>query len=151
MNQPPPNGWAPQGYPQAPPQSYNARPETTFLSEPGLVITSARAIVGSAMYPMAGITSVRAVREARSVAPILMALGLGLFGILATIGEPCRILGILMLFGAMGCVLLYAMGTDRWWVVIGTAGGEVKAVCYNREDQAQRVVGALNHAIVSRG
>jgi hypothetical protein len=152
----PPPGYGPgygppsHGYPAAPP-SYGARPETTFLSDPGIVITSTRAIIGSAMYPMNGITSVRVMREARSVAPVLLAIGLGLFGLLAIVGEPCRIIGVFMLFGSVGCVLLYAMGADRWWVMLGTAGGEQKAVCYHREEHAQRVVGAMNQAIVTRG
>ncbi len=118
--------------------------EKTFLSLDDVRVTSARFIVPSQTFAMAGITSVKnSVEPPKRAYPIWC----GIFGIVALIADV-YLLGVLLL--ALAAV---------WWigqkaqhhVVLATAGGEMTALSSKDKSYIASVVKALNDSIVARG
>ena len=146
----PPPGYGPgygppPGYPTAAPAG-----EHTYFQAEGVLVTSARAILGGITYAMANITSVRIHHEER---PFSWIVGGIVCLIAAVVFLPIDCKVISFMFGLMGAGLFvgYFLKPDQYWVRIGTAGAETNAVAYPQAAQAQVVAGALNEAIVRRG
>lgn len=117
--------------------------ERSFLKEGGIAVTSARFIVPSQTYAMAGVTSVKNAEESpKRSYPIV-----------------CGIIGLLFLFGVPVVGLVLIVTAVVWWigqkrqyhVLLTTAGGEMKALSSQDGSFISRVVQALNDAIVARG
>jgi hypothetical protein len=115
-----------------------------FLSEQGIVVSSSRFVVGATTYPLAGITSVSSfVIPAKRMAGILL-LVLGLIVLLAggyVFGAITAAIGILIL----------VVVKPTYVVRMATAGGQVDALVSKDAHYIQRVVGALNQAVIQRG
>lgn len=116
-----------------------------------VTITTARAVMMGTTYAMANITSVRAFEEK---AEIGLATLLGLMGF---VGGAIMIMNdgavgwVLLLAGAAFGLWAYSKRKSKHWVRIGTAGAEANAVCSLDKGWTDRVVAALNDAIVARG
>lgn len=128
--------------------------EERVLFQDGAIvtITTARAIMMGTTYAMANITSVRAFEEKPT--PGLRALiGLAFFmgGALATMSGGGAFGWGLMLIGAGLGVWWYLTKKSKHWVRIGTAGAENNAVCSHDRQWTNRVVTAVNDAIIARG
>lgn len=116
-----------------------------------VTITTARAVLLGTTYAMANITSVRAFEQKAEV------------GLTTILGLLCFMLGAMMIMGgsASGWILLlggaalgawaYSQRKSKHWVRIGTAGAEANAVCSLDKAWTDRVVAALNDAIIARG
>jgi hypothetical protein len=146
---PQPGYGPPAGYAAAPPSGPTA--ERVFWNDGGVSITNARAVIGGTTYALANITSVRRFDEARNanvlVAGMLfVALGVGCVAFI-----DCKTPGFIsLLLGAAMCIA-YALTPEKHWVRLGTAGAESNAIWYKDPAYAQRVVDALNQAIIHRG
>jgi hypothetical protein len=111
-------------------------PEQTFLDEKGLKVTNARFLVSGQTYSIAGITSVRLIQIPRKNALAWFLIIVGLFFILVP-----TILGIMILLKQ----------PPPCAVGLSTASGEVSAYFTSDRAFAERIVSALNDAIVARG
>lgn len=118
--------------------------ETTFLNLDDVKVTSARFIVPSQTFAMAGITSVKnSTQHPKRAYPIWC----GIFGVFALIADAHFVGAALLLLAAV------------WWigqkpqfhVVLATAGGEMTALTSRDRSYISNVVKALNDSIVSRG
>ncbi|QLG10997.1 QacE [Deinococcus sp. D7000] len=116
--------------------------EKTFFQDAGATVTNARFITDGQTHAMSGITSVQEVTdEPMRGAPILLA-AVGLVACAAS--------------AIMGVALM--MGAAFWWygqkttytVAIRTSAGELKALTDTDGVRVQRIVEALNQAIVYR-
>ncbi len=120
--------------------------ETTFLSEAGVTVTQARFMVPGQTYAMSGVTSVKQIDESPSRKGPLV---LGVIGVLALAG------------GAQGIIaaIIFIAAAAAWWyfqkskhiVVLHSASGESRAFISGDAALVNRVVDALNNAIVHRG
>jgi Family of unknown function (DUF6232) len=128
----------------APAAWYGWKMETTFFQDAGATVTNTRFITGGQTHALSGITSVSAyTREPNRVAPVIV----GFIGLLLLIG------------GSVAGALPFLIVAVFWWilskpsysVVIRTAAGEAKALTDEDQGRVERVVAALNEAIVFRG
>jgi Family of unknown function (DUF6232) len=121
--------------------------ETVFFDENNVQVTNARFVVSGQTYAMNGVTSVKSVREIQNpsrIFPIIM----GLAGLISLQSSP--LIGILLIAAAVAIwILIKSKTTDT--VVLSTSGGEVKALSSEDIGRIQRIVTALNDAIIHRG
>lgn len=130
----------------ATPASQPAMPERTYYSQGGITITNARAVLGDKTYAMANVTSVSMfVQPAKRTLGILLTL-CGLLFALA--GESTRMFGVLLLIIGVAIV---GMAKATYFVRLGSASGETNALKDSRRAYIQKIVDALNEAIIKRG
>jgi hypothetical protein len=117
--------------------------EKTFFQYEGVHITNTRFVVDGQTFAMNNITSVKPMEKKPSrIGPILLIV-IGL---------------LLVLNGTYGGLVLSAIG-GVWFalqktiyhVMLHTAGGETSALKTHQREYLDKVVGALNNAIVHRG
>jgi len=133
-------------------------PEQCLFDESGIFISPSRFVTPSQTYAMSGVTSVRTViaRQSR-VGPFLTAL-LGLFFVIEGIihlqqGSTPAVLGATLvgaILAAIG-VLIFVRRVPSYSVMLHSASGEVEATSRKDKDLIQRVMAAVNQAIVLRG
>ena len=117
--------------------------ETTFFEYEGVRVTNTRFIVEGQTFAMNNITSVKPLEQKpnRLLPGLLIAIGV-----------------LPALNGAYGGLVLSAIGI-AWWamqktvyhIMLHTAGGETSALKTFQKEYLQKVVTALNNAIVHRG
>lgn len=117
--------------------------EKTFFEYEGVRVTSTRFIVDGQTFAMNNITSVKPLEQKpnRLLPGLLIAIGV-----------------LSALNGAYGGLVLSLIG-GVWWtmqktvyhVMLHTAGGETSALKTFQREYLQKVVTALNNAIVYRG
>jgi hypothetical protein len=117
--------------------------ETTFFEYEGVRVTNTRFIVDGQTFAMNNITSVKPVEQKpnRNGPVILISLGI----VLALLGTYAALL--LSIVGA----IWWAMQKTTYHVMLHTAGGETSALKSYQQEYVQKVVTALNSAIVHRG
>lgn len=117
--------------------------EKSIFNEGGVTVTSARFIVPSQTYAVAGITSVKNYEERpKRSYPI----GCGIVGLLFLAWVP--VLGIALIVLA---AIWWNGQKTKYEVLLTTAGGEVKALSSQNGQFISKVIQALNEAIVARG
>jgi len=115
-----------------------------LLDDPNVHVSTTRAIINGTTYAMANITSVRALeRKPSYVGPVICGI-LGATFLLAHVW----LLGILLLGGA---VLWGYNLKAEYTVLVGTAGGEHAALVSRDLTYVQRILQAINDAIIARG
>lgn len=119
----------------------------------GVQITSSRFVVGTQMYPLAGITSV----SPFTIPPKRFGLILGaLFSLLLTTGAVTPLVEgkpiAFLLFAAITGLFVWRVTQRKTvhGVTISTAGMQVRALTSPDVTFVQQVVGALHQAIASR-
>lgn len=116
-----------------------------------VTITTARAVLLGTTYAMANITSVRAFEEKVEIG---LAAILGLCGFMLgaiIIMNDSGFGWVLLLAGAAFGAWAYSKRKSKHWVRIATSGAEANAVCSLDKAWTDRVVQALNDAIIARG
>jgi hypothetical protein len=118
--------------------------EKTFFQYEDVAVTNTRFVVGPQTFALSNITSVKASRQdPNRLWPVA-------FGIV----------GSILLFNQAWGFGLFLIGIAAlWWflqkgsyhVLLTTAGGETTALTSEQHDYIQKVVKALNEAIVARG
>lgn len=117
--------------------------ETVFFQYEGVRVTNTRFIVDGQTFAMNNITSVKAIeKKPNRVLPILM---IALGGLVALNGEAGA-----LVFSLIGAVW-FALQKTVFHVMLHTAGGETSALKTYQREYVDRVVTALNNAIVHRG
>jgi hypothetical protein len=138
----------------APPQ------ERQLVAEPGVLVTSARVVVGQQTYPVAGISSVAPFTQRAHNPPNGVGIGMMIVGallVLGGIGQDFTGGAVLtVIFGAAlvgGAALVFKFSPrkpDVHGVVITSAGAQFRALETTDLHQVSRVVGAINHALSMR-
>jgi hypothetical protein len=127
--------------------------ERVFLHERGVLVTDRRLANEEEVFAMGGITSVGVKADkafARLSAEIGGAAGATL-GFLAWLATGWLSAGFLAAVAVAGATALFTLAAGRKAVVVTTAGGERAAVTHPDRAFLERVAGAVNDAIVSRG
>jgi hypothetical protein len=132
---------------------------TLYTDGRGVRITNCRAIVGSRTYSMANVSSVAVHTIPRPwPLPLLLllvgavgAMWCGIMALNAPNDREPRVLSVALgIVGALGLLLLLLV-RPKYAVRITAAGGESNALISHDRYFIERVVAALNQAIVHRG
>lgn len=129
--------------------------ETTFYSDSLMQVTNSRLIIGGKMYPMASIASVAAVKlssDSKLAAALflggLLSLAIGFFSY--TNRGACLGFGFILLAGFVAKVV-YEVRNPKLAVVVESSSGSVRAVISRDRPYIQKMVDAINEAIIARG
>ncbi|HVR41412.1 MAG TPA: DUF6232 family protein [Thermoanaerobaculia bacterium] len=126
--------------------------EISVYQDANIQVTNLRAMLQGKTYAMANITSVSMHTQAANNAPgVIIAVIGGLIAMSLIAGRDaigCGIFGLLLL--AAGIAIAIA-AKSTYWVRIGSASGETNALSSHDRDYIQRIVNAMNEAIVRRG
>ena len=125
--------------------------EEVLLQEAGVTVTKTRFIIPSQTYAMAGVTSVRALYDDPSRKWPIIAILFGALIMLGGFGSETPIGGLLGVAIIVGGVLWLRALKRTFYIVLHTAGDESRALESKDEAWIDRVVVALNEAIVARG
>lgn len=120
--------------------------EQTFLNESGIQVTNARLITKGRTYVVSNITSVSLYEVKPNRVGVIVCAGIGAIVLLQ--GGNGVYAGLIFL--ALAIVSWFANPTT-YSVRLVTASGESDAFTAKDRGQVERVVKALNEAIVSRG
>jgi hypothetical protein len=132
----------PPGYGYGPPLAHQGpRVEQQLFGEMGVVVTTARIIVGNTTFPMAGITAVHANKQQNLAGALLC----GLLAFLCVFAAPT---GLLFTLGL--AAIAYWLGRPRHTIVIATAGTNAVAVESTNAAFVGRVLAAINNALTLR-
>jgi hypothetical protein len=126
--------------------------ETTILEDGDVKITNLRAIMGTKTYAMANVTSVNLIKKEPSNAPIWWAIVGGLLFLWGLtdfdVFGNCLLVGLIL----AGLGVYFAKNSKPTYMAkIGSASGETKLVGSSDKEQIQRIVDAVNEAIIRRG
>ena len=126
--------------------------EKTFFNEGNVTVTNSRFIVPGQTYAMSGITSVSKWIQKPSLKwPLILILVGALFIIIPLFaggGALWYLIGIVLI--GIGIFLLIR-NKPVYSVILSSASGEADAINSKDEDFIDRIVQALNDAIVVRG
>ena len=117
--------------------------EKTFFEYEDVKVTNARFISGSQTYAMSNVTSVKAFEKKPKR---LGGIAVLIIGLSVAVNAP--LVGFLIV--AAAGYYLYQQKTV-FHVMLATASGEVSALKTNQREYLDKVVDALNQAIVYRG
>jgi len=128
-------------------------PEVTFYSDEGGVrVTNSRLIIGPVTYAMLNVTSVsRAFTKPNRIGPALL-LGIGAICLVASFSghfESAPFVWGLVLTG-LGA-LIWKLQKTKYHLRIASASGEANAVTSVNADQIDKIVQAVNEAMIKRG
>jgi hypothetical protein len=127
--------------------------ENTYYQDGAVTVTNARAVLAGKTYAMANITSVSmAMRPANRGVGIAVALvGLAIAACSAAAGSDASV-GILFGILALGAgIALAVMAKPSYIVRIGSASGEADGLVSKDKEHIQKIVNAMNEAIIKRG
>ncbi|WP_433704439.1 DUF6232 family protein [Paraburkholderia sacchari] len=122
--------------------------ETVIFNEGQVTVTDVRFITPSETYAMSGVTSVRTLREEPKRTALIC---LGLVGVIFAVFATTLAMHIVGAFVAVAAAAAAARQRPTFFLVIKTASGESRAVVSQNHEFINRVVGAVNDAIVIRG
>lgn len=117
--------------------------ETVVFEENNVKVTNTRFIVDGQTYAMNGVTSVkRFEKKPPRVLPVIV----GIFG-LATMAASIFV-GIAILAAAYG---IWVSQKEEYSVLLSTSSGAAQALTSKDRVYIERVIAALNEAIINRG
>lgn len=128
--------------------------EVNYYQDGAVTVTNARAVLGGKTYAMANITSVSmGMRPANRVVGIVVALvGLVIAACSAAAGGDASFGGILFGILVLGAgIALTVMAKPSYIVRIGSASGEADGLVSKDREHIQKIVNAMNEAIIRRG
>ena len=117
--------------------------EKIFFEYEDVKITNARFLSGGQTYAMSNVTSVKSFEQKpKRFLPIIILI----IGLIIAINKPVVGIAIAAIFG----FFIYKQKTI-YHVMLATSGGEVSALKTDQRQYLEKVVSALNEAIVHRG
>ncbi|HKO01646.1 MAG TPA: DUF6232 family protein [Thermoanaerobaculia bacterium] len=127
--------------------------EVSVYQDSTIAITNLRAMLQGKTYAMANITSVSMFTQYASKLPGVVIAVLG--GLIVLIGLPStQMRGCFMIFGVvllLAGIGVYRAAQNMYFVRIGSASGETNALQSRDHEYIQKIVNAMNEAIVRRG
>lgn len=126
--------------------------EKVYYQSGDVTITGTRAILGGKTYAMANITSVSMGKVAANRVPgIAIAVGgIAIGGCIGALSESGGMWALGAVFLIIG-VAVAVMAKPKYIVRIGSASGETDALTHEDQDYIQKIVTAMNEAIINRG
>lgn len=127
--------------------------EEALYQDANIRITNLRAMLQGKTYAMANVTSVSMFTEFAKRGPGIILAALGGFAVLVGFGareEMSCVLPVGVLMLALG-VIVALTAKNVYWVRIGSASGETNALSSKDYAYIDRIVRAMNDAIVRRG
>ncbi len=117
--------------------------ETTFFEYEDVKVTNARFISGGQTYVMSNVTSVKPyeAKPSRTGSIVVLLIGLVVMSQSFLVG---------MLIAGAAAYYLYSQKT-KYHILLATSAGETKALVTYQRDYLDKVIAALNNAIVARG
>lgn len=130
--------------------------EQTLLNDRGVIVSTARFVVGSTTYPLAGITAVQYLElPAQRGGAILAGIILGSIGGVSmgrTFLPNSDASAVLALLCAVVAAVGFASTVKPNFVVrVMTAGGQIDAIKSPDKTWTQSIATALNQAVINRG
>jgi hypothetical protein len=121
--------------------------ETCYLDEGGIRVTNARFLANGQTYVMGGITSIKSHSVPPNTKTAWIMVGIGVLLLFALSGAA-KLAGIVL--AGLGVWWMISL-KDTVFVLLSSSSGEVEA--YSSTDKAfiERVIEALNTAIIHRG
>lgn len=125
--------------------------EKTFFHYEDVSVTNSRFMVGSQTFAMSNITSVQALKQdpKRFWPTVVIILG-GLYTLGSFAGDQTGS-GVVGLIVVAAAIYWWIRKKPMYHVMLRTAGGEAKALSSEQKEYIEKVVQALNDAIVTRG
>ncbi len=119
--------------------------EINFYQDVNVTVTQSRYVTNSKTYAMRNISSVHTfeIVKSKTLPFILIVVGL-LFALI----DEARIIGFILL--AIGFITLFLI-ENEFAVRISTNSGEVNSIVSKDKTYVQKIVDALNNAIIHRG
>jgi len=117
--------------------------EKQFFQYEDVQITNTRFVNGAQTYAMSNVTSIKSFEQKPKRIGGILVLLVGL-----AIAVNTAVAGLLI---AASAVVYLVMQKTMYHVMLATAGGEVSALKTKQRDYLEKVVAALNEAIVYRG
>ena len=127
-------------------QNQTTQPEKTFYQDQNVTVTQARFVVSGKTYAMRNISSVSNYRIKKSMGTEVLLIIIGIISIL--IGGYGLIIGLILLAIGIGSIM---MTKDDFSVQISSNSGESKALVSKDQNYVQKIVDAVNEAMVHRG
>jgi hypothetical protein len=127
--------------------------ETSIYHDATIHVTNLRAMLQGRTYAMANVTSVSMYTAPGKPIPGYVLAVVGALFLFAGFGEGegagcAAFLGVVLLVTG----ILYAISQKNvYWVRIGSASGETNALSSRDRDYIEKIVAAMNDAIVMRG
>jgi hypothetical protein len=119
--------------------------ETTFYQDSSVTVTQSRFVTHSKTYAMRNISSVHIFEIEKSrVVPILMML----FGLPFIFSRDIFWIGLILI--CLGLLIILSI-KNEFAVRISTNAGEANSIISKNRDYVQKIVNALNDAIIHRG
>ena len=120
--------------------------EKIFLNENNVSVSNARMMCEDQTYAMSGITSVKTYEKKPSKlwAVLMILIGIGSL----SSGRDNLIVGVIFIAGGVAWIV---RAKPDYSVVLRSASGEEKAYTSKDKDFVNKIVSALNDAIVHRG
>ncbi|MDQ1804416.1 DUF6232 family protein [Chryseobacterium sp. CKR4-1] len=119
--------------------------ETTFYQDSSVLVTQSRYITQSKTYAMRNISSVHIFEIEKSrVGPVLIIL----FGIPFLFSTNVFWIGLILI--VLGVFVLFSI-KNEYTVRISTNSGEADSIISKNREYIQKIVTALNDAIIHRG
>jgi len=136
------------------PASSSPKQEVVYYEDQSVTVTSSRAIFGSKTYAMSNVTSVSLWQEPanRSIGCFVFVLGSIVslfFGILGGSNNPFG--WIMFVLTIVVSVAAANSQKPRFFVRVGSASAEANALWAHDRDYIQKIVNAVNTAIIERG
>jgi len=118
--------------------------ERVFFQDSNVTITQSRYVVGDNTYSIRNITSVsnfKVVKSSKGASWLIC------FGIFLLIYNSTRILGGILIVAG----IFWILPNDKYSVKIITNAGETYSLTSKNREYIQKIVDALNEAIIQRG
>lgn len=127
--------------------------ETVYFTDGRVTITNARAIIGEKTYAMINITSVSMgeIPPNKSLGIALILVGVLGAVCVSMVGESWIGAGVWALIVVGGGIWALTVPKPKYVVRIGSASGEKNALVSPNREYIQKIVLALNEAIIKRG
>jgi hypothetical protein len=129
----------------------SVRQEDTVFADQHIRVTTARAVFGNQTFSMANVSSVSVFRDDPGRAlPILLIVGGLLGGMTCVESRSAGAAAVTLLLLGVGGMMLW-LQKPVFWIKIIAAGGETRPFSSKDKPYIERIVQALNEAMVRRG
>ncbi len=128
--------------------------EVSYYQDDAVSVTNARAVLGGKTYAMANITSVSMAEKPANRTPgiIIAVIGLVIAACLGLVGGNSNATGLLVGIAIIGAGVAIAVSAKPSYIIkIGSASGEGDGLVSEDREQIQKIVSAMNEAIIKRG
>lgn len=123
----------------------NSQEEKIFYQDTTVTVTQSRFVAGSKTYAMRNISSVSLFKIDKSVSLQIILL---VTGLIMLSGQNTRVVGVILVIGN---IFWISTIKDQYSVRISTNAGEANSLISKDQSYIQKIVNALNDAMIYRG